>query len=146
MRYGTETKKPLNAIVNGKSDNIIDVMQQNSILSQLQTQITPYLCIFERQCCQSGVSSVSVREIGLPLIFCWSRTTARTPGHRLFRSLNRQPSIIFRGPTKSDFRYRYIATKIPYRPGIPSTILYYRSRKYARINISRVTMPDNAWD
>ena len=40
-----------------------------------------------------------------------------------------------RGPTKSDFRYRYIATKISYRPGIPSTILYYRSRKYARINI-----------
>ena len=40
-----------------------------------------------------------------------------------------------RGPTKSDFRYRYIATKIPYRPGIPSTILYYRSRKYAGINI-----------
>ena len=40
-----------------------------------------------------------------------------------------------RGPTKSDFRYRYIATKILYRPGIPSTILYYRSRKYARINI-----------
>ena len=80
-------------------------------------------------------------------------------------------NIITRGPTKSDFRYRYIATKIPYRPGIPSTILYYRSRKYARINIdayaaelsflktpdtprpestgadiSRVTMPDNAWD
>ena len=44
-------------------------------------------------------------------------------------------SIFIRGPTKSDFRYRYIATKIPYRPGIPSTILYYRSRKYARINI-----------
>ena len=50
------------------------------------------------------------------------------------------PSVVFvymmaRGPTKSDFRYRYIATKIPYRPGIPSTILYYRSRKYACINI-----------
>ena len=43
--------------------------------------------------------------------------------------------ISIRGPTKSDFRYRYIATKIPYRPGMPSTILYYRSRKYARINI-----------
>ena len=43
--------------------------------------------------------------------------------------------VMTRGPTKSDFRYRYIATKIPYRPGIPSTILYYRSRKYARINI-----------
>ena len=43
--------------------------------------------------------------------------------------------VNIRGPTKSDFRYRYIATKIPYRPGIPSTMLYYRSRKYARINI-----------
>ena len=71
-------------------------------------------------------------------------------------------------------RNRIFATGISprkYRPGIPSTILYYHSRKYARINIdvyaaelsflktpdtprpestgadiSRVTMPGNAWD
>ena len=65
VRYGTETKKPLNAIVNGKSDNIIDVMQQNSILSQLQTQITPYLCIFECQFVSVRVSVVSLCQFGI---------------------------------------------------------------------------------
>ena len=49
----------INVGVNGKKANIIGKMHYNSILSQLQTQITPYLCIFECQFVSVRVSAVS---------------------------------------------------------------------------------------